>query len=922
MECNIKIVKLKQVLPPGTFPKREHNVRFFYHRTDGCYYMYDEKGCEINLTTDGNIIAIDRELIVGSESLSDDSLVCIGLKANYVRPSKNSNLPGCQCQDTYIRAWTYIKDLQDFLQTGDIERDSYRVSVTASPDEWGVVSVSGTTAIPDEDPDNFRFRFTAGSKVTLHAIPTKGYHFVGWKERHTNEIFSITSNWSFIIKRDMDLIGVFEKDVVITDFYINVNASPVDKGYVSGAGSFKVNSKRTITAAPVAGYHFKEWRDSSNRVVSTDLQYDFTVTKDETYTAYFEENPQLPNKYELTIVSNPHDKGAATGAGIYDEGATAIIVPIPVDGWEVKSVVSSDGTVTAVEDGTYSMVINKNSTVIINYRESLENSSFKIVAGRGGKVRWKRSDSDTWSSWGESFSVQAIENTLIDLDAKIDTDFTFDGWYTPTGQKLPLPQNTIIIEKGTNHKVYAANFVQAYIPPKQPTIKVKSDGINQIQYRTASPTTNQFGEWSEPITGEASFTVPIGYDFEVQALPNSNYEFANWTFDGGIATDVVYNGTSTDALDGFVLQAVFTRIYYYKLYVIAQENGKCRVKQNGVWGEFVAGRQTITNLRQGARLEVEAKGDTGYHFLHWTDDSDSSNPREVIIPNNDTTIQARFEQDAPKEYTVTTLVNPANTATVTGAGTYTDGQSCTITATAKQHYRITSVTVNGATATLNNNRYTFVVEQNTEVIVSTQLIRYDVTFRAETGGSVAEVDRPDNWRDSISTQCTNGTKIAMKAKANAGYEFLGWYKDSTRITTETTYEFTISGATVYVAKFRKVQRKITLYVSTSETSNCGVSFDNTNFHQEIAKTTEDTSVTIYAKAASDWTFGGWYSDSALTQQVSENPTATVSIGLDSKYYAKFTKTPYLRLDKESLIFEAAGGTQTVHVESNVNWSVS
>ena len=74
MECNIKIVKLKQVLPLGTFPKREHNVRFFYHRTDGCYYMYDEKGCEINLTTDGNIIAIDRELIVGSESLTHSCL--------------------------------------------------------------------------------------------------------------------------------------------------------------------------------------------------------------------------------------------------------------------------------------------------------------------------------------------------------------------------------------------------------------------------------------------------------------------------------------------------------------------------------------------------------------------------------------------------------------------------------------------------------------------------------------------------------------------------------------------------------------------------------------------------------------------------------------------------------------------------------
>ncbi len=55
MECNIKIVKVKtKFFLFGTFPKREHNVRFFYHRTDGCYYIYDEKGCEINLTTDGN----------------------------------------------------------------------------------------------------------------------------------------------------------------------------------------------------------------------------------------------------------------------------------------------------------------------------------------------------------------------------------------------------------------------------------------------------------------------------------------------------------------------------------------------------------------------------------------------------------------------------------------------------------------------------------------------------------------------------------------------------------------------------------------------------------------------------------------------------------------------------------------------------
>lgn len=257
MECNIKIVKLKQVLPLGTFPKREHNVRFFYHRTDGCYYMYDEKGCEINLTTDGNIIAIDRELIVGSESLTDDTLVCIGLKANYVHPSRGVRNNTCGCQDTYIRAWTYIKDLQDFMQSGHIERDYYRVTLVPSPEEGGIVGCSGSAIVPDENSDGFRFQFEAGSRVELYAKPVQGYHFKGWKEFHTNEIMSISPNWSFTIKKDMDLIGVFEKDEApIEQFYINVNADPANAGYVVGAGTFPKGTRHSITAAAIQGYFY------------------------------------------------------------------------------------------------------------------------------------------------------------------------------------------------------------------------------------------------------------------------------------------------------------------------------------------------------------------------------------------------------------------------------------------------------------------------------------------------------------------------------------------------------------------------------------------------------------------------------------------------------------------------------------------
>ena len=59
----------------------------------------------------------------------------------------------------------------------------------------------------------------------------QGYHFKGWKEFHTNEIMSSSPNWSFTIKKDMDLIGVFEKDEApIEQFYINVNADPANAG--------------------------------------------------------------------------------------------------------------------------------------------------------------------------------------------------------------------------------------------------------------------------------------------------------------------------------------------------------------------------------------------------------------------------------------------------------------------------------------------------------------------------------------------------------------------------------------------------------------------------------------------------------------------------------------------------------------------
>lgn len=1009
MECNIKIVKLKQVLPPGTFPKREHNVRFFYHRTDGCYYMYDEKGCEINLTTDGNIIAIDRELIVGSESLTDDTLVCIGLKANYVHPSHGVRNNTCGCQDTYIRAWTYIKDLQDFLQTGHIERNYYRVSLTPSPEEGGIVGCTGSHIMPDESPDGFRFQFEAGSQVKLYAKPAPGYHFMGWKEYHSNEIMSISSDWTFNIKKDMDLIGVFEKEgSPVNNFYINVDAYPATAGYVVGAGTFPKGTRHSITAAPIDGYHFVHWKNSKGILVSTNLQYDLIVDSDETYTAYFELN--APQTYKVTVNTTPSGKGTASGAGVYQVGQIATIVPSPAQGWKVGTVSASDGNITDNGDGTWSVVVNQDVTVTVTFVESIRYFTFSVIANANGLVRYKDIQG-LWSSWAAQHEVTAPEKTIVTIEGKADSGYEFENWISPTGATLPNNENNIIVEEGLDRKIYTAYFKEAYVPPTEFNFSLRCGLGGQIRYKTAdgswsawstnidglefaagtlvyfeaqSESGYQFDKWDVngdevleifssieinqvtriegyfskiPITNhnvtitanangkckykvgsgsyseaKASHSVSIadGDVLEVLAVPDNGFAFSKWTIDGSDSTDNPYSQSVHDDLnlsctfaeippeevtitvqtdgtnearyrigDGSwsnwssseqsfnvnvgsiysieaqpkgnytfkewttgsektssnpanftaksgvnaVHIASFEAIVMRTLTVVAGTGGKCRAKLNNSWSDYYSGSHTFTDIVDGTKVTIEALADNGYHFLKWTDaGAPSSVTREVIVDSNKT-ITAQFEVYAPDEFQVTYEAIPNGSATMDGAGTYADGETCKIKVNVSTGYTLGDVLVDGIKVPLNSqNEYSFVVEKNIKVTINCDLI-----------------PEPDKFT-------------------------------------------------------------LTVRTDTNDTTQGGVGIGSAkNLATDSGEFVDGTTATIHATAAEGYSFGGWWKDGV---KVSDDVNFSVTVDATKTYIAKFTQDPYLNLDKTSLEFEATGGTQTVNVTSNVEWTVS
>ena len=51
-----------------------------------------------------------------------------------------------------------------------------------------------------------------GKEATVTATAKEGHHFVGWKLKDAEDILSTDAKYTFKVEKDVDLIGVFEKD--------------------------------------------------------------------------------------------------------------------------------------------------------------------------------------------------------------------------------------------------------------------------------------------------------------------------------------------------------------------------------------------------------------------------------------------------------------------------------------------------------------------------------------------------------------------------------------------------------------------------------------------------------------------------------------------------------------------------------------
>ena len=272
-----------------------------------------------------------------------------------------------------------------------------------------------------------------------------------------------------------------------------------------------------------------------------------------------------------------------------------------------------------------------------------------------------------------------------------------------------------------------------------------------------------------------------GANCTVTATPNSNYSFVNWTENGTpVSSNASYSFVVNDdrtLTANFQYQQPST----YTITVSANPNNGGTVSGGGIY-------------QQGQQCTVSATANSNYTFVNWTENGTqvSTNPTYSFTVNGNRTLVAHF-QNIPNQYTISLSANPTNGGTVSGGGTYSQGQTCTVTANANPSYSFVNWTENG-TQVSTNSTYSFTVTGNRTLVAN---------FSYSPTGYVINATAEPSYGGLVSGAGTynQGQTCTLIATPNPNYDFANWTESGNVVSTTPTYSFTVNGNRTLVAHF-------------------------------------------------------------------------------------------------------------------------
>lgn len=620
---------------------------------------------------------------------------------------------------------------------------------------------------------------------------------------------------------------------------------------------------------------------------------------------------------ESTVTSNPQNSYVAKWTTTLQAGVDADSQTFTAYGYKDSS---NDGYGTWGEVQKILLSSEDSSTLPMTQVDGKYLAVDMYVQGSSTPIAmtFEPNDNASLSGW-----VAYLPNPNSNAARSITFKFTYHGKdYSVSASNRNSSVNYVITSQNTGYWAPPA-IVSVYS-----TCEDEKD--NKAPMGTVSVTGGMDGATKVKVTKGTTVTL--------NATPtNSNkYRFIGWYSDPEFKAPVTLNNgtyTANDTSAEHKFYAKFQR--QYKVEAKAVSDGAVENSTGGtvkiLGGE--AGAYTVGSYLEGQNTSITATPKEGYDFMGWYSNENCTKLESQDLTLSINNIQANhlyYAKFMIQQFSVTAVANHPNekkNSTVQFSSPLSEASDTSVTV---------KVNYNGSATFVANagEGYEFVgwysdencqklVNKTTPYTVSS--IKADYTLYAKfkiinlnfkvysvtegkidgAGGTVQLGD--DTPAAKIETTVEWGTLATLTAKANANYEFRGWFTDpqcSTQADNKILNNCHYTEKTVQTAAIKK---DLTLYAKFSDVSSRNVTAnavfggnivdtagtvkagDSQEGATSTAVVTNGDSVTLVANTKPNYKFMGWYSDRECTTSLvaSKQQLVLTNVDADCEYYALF-----------------------------------
>ena len=554
------------------------------------------------------------------------------------------------------------------------ELNSYEISVTANPDEGGTVNGSGT--------------YYHGQYCTLTALANEGFTFHYWTEN--GEVVSSDVEYTFLVKRDRNLVADFSSNSPIVFADANVKALCVANWDTDGDGELSYAEASEVTNLG------EVFRNKYSIGYFDELQYFTGLTSIDNYAFYYCNN--------LTSIALP---SSVTSIGYYAFYNCSSLTSI-----ELPSSVTSIGyyafsycySLTSIELPSSLTSIGDRAWDYCNSLTSIELPSSVNYLGTNPFAGCYNMEQITVDSDNPYFDSRENCNAIIN---------------TSTNALVTGCKNTVIPSSVTSIGNYA--FYNCY---NLTSIELP-DSITSIGNNAFSNCYNLTSiELPSSVTSIGNYAFYYCYNLTSIELPSSVTSIGNYAF------YYCYNLTSIELSSSLTSLGSYAFYYCYNLTSIELPSSLTSIGNSAFYNCY-----NLTSIELPSSLASIGNRAFSYCTGLASITSFAETPPYLYydafyaVPTN---IPVYVPCDTEENYQasngwsnfsnitgmcsgeVTVTVNPSEGGTVTGAGYYSGGEVCVLTATPNQGFAFSNWTENGRVISM-DSVYTFYAHPTTIV---------------------------------------------------------------------------------------------------------------------------------------------------------------------------------------------------------------